>query len=172
MTGRSQTTPPAVVLGRSCIETVRPLALAGIRSHVVAPAREGSLCSRHARALTGWNWSASTRDREPELLDRLFRFARQQPEPLALMYCGEASLLFVSQNRSRLADVFRFVAPQAEAIEQLASKIRFAAHASRMQLGEWTRWAVRSEAKAYWSISDPMPLLITSIVRTVPREPP
>ncbi|MGH3835145.1 MAG: sugar transferase [Pseudonocardiaceae bacterium] len=126
--------PPAVVLGRSCIETVRPLALAGIRSLVVAPAREGSQYSRHARALADWNWSASTRDREPELLDRLVRFAREQPEPPALMYCCEASLLFVSRNRSRLQEVFRFVVPQAEIVEQLADKARFVALADRLAL--------------------------------------
>jgi lipopolysaccharide/colanic/teichoic acid biosynthesis glycosyltransferase/predicted ATP-grasp superfamily ATP-dependent carboligase len=134
MRGRGQAAPPAVVLGRSCIETVRPLALAGIRSLVVAPAREGSQYSRHARALTDWNWSGSARDREPELLDRILRFAGQQPEPLALMYCCEASLLFVSRNRSRLQDVFRFVVPQAETVEQLADKGRFVALADRLAL--------------------------------------
>lgn len=134
MTGPGRATPPAVVLGRSCIETVRPLALAGIRSLVVAPAREGSQYSRHARALTDWNWSGSTRDREPELLDRLVRFARQQPAPPALLYCCEASLLFVSRNRSRLQEVFRFVVPQAETVEQLADKVRFAALADRLAL--------------------------------------
>ncbi|MGH4000258.1 MAG: hypothetical protein ACRDTJ_22675 [Pseudonocardiaceae bacterium] len=122
------------MLGRSCIEIVRPLALAGIRSLVVAPAREGSQYSRHARALADWNWSASPRDREPELLDRLLRFAKQQPEPPALMYCCEASLLFVSRNRSRLQDVFRFVVPRAETVEQLADKVRFAALADRLDL--------------------------------------
>ncbi len=134
MTGRGQAPPPAVVLGRSCIETVRCLALAGIRSLVIAPAREGSQYSRHARALADWNWSAATRDREPELLDRLVQFARQQPEPPVLMYCCEASLLFVSRNRSRLQDAFRFVVPQAETVEQLADKARFAALADRLAL--------------------------------------
>ncbi len=99
-----------------------------------APVREGSQYSRHVRALTDWNWSGSARDREPELLDRLLRFAGQQPEPLALMYCCEASLLFVSRNRSRLQDVFRFVVPQAETVEQLADKGRFAALAERLAL--------------------------------------
>ena len=134
MTGRTQAAPPAVVLGRSCIETVRCLALAGIRSIVVAPAREGSQYSRHARALADWNWSGSTRDREPELHDRLVQFAGEQPEPPVLMYCCEASLLFVSRNRSRLQDVFRFVVPRAETVEQLADKILFAALADRLAL--------------------------------------
>ncbi len=134
MTGCGQAAPPAVVLGRSCIETVRPLALAGIRSVVVAPAREGSQYSRHARSLADWSWSASTRGREPELLDRLVRFARQQPEPPVLMYCCEASLLFVSRNRLRLQDVFRFVVPQADTVEQLVDKVRFAALADRLAL--------------------------------------
>lgn len=134
MTTRGQVPPPAVVLGRSCIETVRCLGLAGIRSVVVAPAREGSQYSRHARALVDWNWSAATRDREPELLDRLVRFARRQPERPALMYCCEASLLFVSRNRSRLQEVFRFIVPRAETVEQLADKVGFAALADRLAL--------------------------------------
>lgn len=134
LTRRGRAAPPAVVLGRSCIETVRCLALSGIRSLVVAPAREGSQYSRHARALADWNWSAATRDREPELLDRLCRFARHQPEPPVLMYCCEASLLFVSRNRAQLQEVFRFVVPQAETVEQLADKIRFAALADRLAL--------------------------------------
>ncbi|MGH3925166.1 MAG: ATP-grasp domain-containing protein, partial [Pseudonocardiaceae bacterium] len=105
------------------------------RSLVVAPAREGSQYSRHARALADWNWSVSTtRDRELDLLDRLLGFAREQPEPPALMYCCEASLLFVSRNRARLQDVFRFVVPQAETVEQLADKVCFAALADRLAL--------------------------------------
>lgn len=127
-------TGSALVLGGACIEIIRPLALAGVPCHVVAPPNEGSQRSRHARPLFDWNWSVPTDTQDPVLLDRVVRFAERSPEKPVLFYCCEPSLQFVSRNRERLQNHFRFVLPPVDIVEQLSDKSQFAALAKRLRL--------------------------------------
>jgi D-aspartate ligase len=121
--------PLACVVGD--IDLVRPLALAGIRCAVVA--RPGSIVrfSRFTDAVVEWAdpW------REPEeLLGRLLRFGRDQPERPVLYYEGDWDLLLVSRHRDRLAEAFRFVVPDATLVEDLVDKERFRGLAERLEL--------------------------------------
>ena len=121
--------PIACVLGE--IEMVRPLALAGIRSAVVARPGDPARYSRFVDAIVEWidPWS------EPaKLVDRLLAYARTQPERPVLYYDADWDLLLVSRYRDALAEGFRFVVAEAELVEDLVEKDRFQALADRLDL--------------------------------------
>src|SRR3954468_4886320 len=119
--------PHAVVLG-DC-DMVRPLGLAGIRSAVVtrSPARH----SRFVAERIEWadNWGDQKR-----LLANVMSYAARQPEPPPLFYQHDGDLDFVSRNREALREGFRFVVGDADLVEQLMDKTRFAGLADRLGL--------------------------------------
>jgi D-aspartate ligase len=121
--------PLACVIGG--IDLVRALALAGIRSAVVAKEGEVLRYSRFTAAVLDARdpW----RDGE-QLVEHLLRFAKTQPERPVLYYDGDGSLLLVSRYRARLQDAFRFVVPESELVEQLTDKARFQPLAERVGL--------------------------------------
>jgi D-aspartate ligase len=121
--------PLACVLGE--IETVRPLALAGIRSAVVAQPGDPARYSRFVDTVIEWidPWTEPTK-----LVDRLLEYARTQHERPVLYYDGDWDLLLVSRYREALAEGFRFVVSEAELVEDLVAKDRFQALADRLDL--------------------------------------
>jgi D-aspartate ligase len=121
--------PLACVIGG--IDLVRALALAHIRSAVVAKEREVSRYSRFTAAVLDARdpWSDAER-----LVDRLLHFADSQRERPVLYYDGDGSLLLVSRYRERLQDAFRFVVPESELVEELTDKARFQPLAERVGL--------------------------------------
>jgi hypothetical protein len=121
--------PRACVLGE--IETVRPLALAGIRSAVVAQPRDPARYSRFVDTVIEWidPWTEPTK-----LVDRLLEYAQTQHERPVLYYDGDWDLLLVSRYREALAEGFRFVAAETELVDDLVAKDRFQALADRLDL--------------------------------------
>jgi len=121
--------PLACVIGT--MDLVRPLGLAGIRSAVVSRPGARVRFSRFAVAAVDWidPW------KQPEdLVERLLAFAAGQNERPVLYYEGDWDLLMVSRFRDRLREGFRFVVPDAELVEDLVDKDRFAALAERLEL--------------------------------------
>jgi D-aspartate ligase len=122
--------PMTVVLGARVIEVVRALAMERIPVGVVTPTGDPARWSRYARNVMTWDWMLPAERHDEALADRLVRFALQQPTPPVLMYCSDQSMVFVSQHRARLAEGFRFVVPDAELVEAMEDKARFAALAT------------------------------------------
>jgi D-aspartate ligase len=121
--------PVACVLGE--IDLVRALALAGIRSAVVARRSYPSRYSRAAKPAFEWidPW------KQPDaLVERLVEFGRAQSEPPVFYYDGDADLLLLSRNRARLEESFRFVVADADLVETLVDKARFQDLAERLEL--------------------------------------
>lgn len=122
---------PALGCVIGTMDLVRPLGLAGVRCAVVARPHARVRYSRFAVDVVEWAdpW------REPDaLVDRLLAFGRTQPERPVLYYEGDWDLLLVSRRRERLAEAFRLVLPDAELVEQLVDKERFAALAAETRL--------------------------------------
>jgi D-aspartate ligase len=120
---------PACVIGE--IDLVRALALAGIRSAVVAQAGNPARYSRAVTDVVPWidPW------KDPDaLVERLVAFGRAQPLPPVLYYDGDWDLLLVSRNRVRLSEAFRFVVADADLVEAAVDKARFQALAARLDL--------------------------------------
>jgi predicted ATP-grasp superfamily ATP-dependent carboligase len=117
----------ALVLGARVIEVVRSLAMEGIPVGVVTPTGDPARWSRYARNVMTWDWMLPAERHDEALADRLLRFARQQAGPPVLMCCSDQSMLFVSRHRQRLAEGFRFTAPDARLVEAMEDKARFAA---------------------------------------------
>jgi len=121
--------PIACVLGE--VDLVRALALAGIRSAVVA---RPSYPARYSRsAVPAFEWIDPWRD-QTALVERLVEFGRAQPEPPVFYYDGDADLLLVSRHRAQLEGAFRFVVAEAELVETLVDKARFQALAEELEL--------------------------------------
>ncbi len=121
--------PIACVLGE--IDLIRALALAGIRSAVIArrsyPARYSRAAVPAFEFIDPW--------KEPDVLvERLLQFGRAQPEPPVFFYDGDADLLLLSRHRERLREAFRFVVAEAELVETLVDKARFQALAEQLEL--------------------------------------
>jgi predicted ATP-grasp superfamily ATP-dependent carboligase len=129
--------PRAVVLGGgvNLIEVVRSLALAGVASAVVAPDHDAARLSRHATAITTWNWSEPrAASRDGDLVERLIAYAVRQPAPPPLLFTSDEALLFVCRHGGRLGTAFRFAIADADTVEAVVDKVRFAALAGRLGL--------------------------------------
>jgi predicted ATP-grasp superfamily ATP-dependent carboligase len=113
------------------MDLLRPLGLAGVPCAVVASPGAAVRFSRFARTALEW---ADPWDQPARLVDILVRFAGTQPEPPVLYYEADRDLLLVSRHRERLAQVFRFVVPDAALVEDLVDKARFQALARRVRL--------------------------------------
>jgi D-aspartate ligase len=77
---------------------------------------------------------ASIEPDRDRLLDTLLDFSSRQPDPPVLYFDSDASLMFVSRNRDRLAAGFRFVLPAPERVDELVDKARFQDLAERLDL--------------------------------------
>jgi D-aspartate ligase len=112
--------PLACVIGGT--DLVRPLGLAAVKSAVVVTRGDVAVHSRFTRAAI----PLADPTREPDLLlARLMAFAETQPEPPVLFYGQDADVLFVSRQRDRLRQRFRFVVPDGALVEDLVDKARF-----------------------------------------------
>ena len=113
------------------IDLVRALALAGIRSAVVAQPGNPARYSRAAVRVLEWRdpWT------EPEaLVERLLAFGRAQPERPILFYDGDWDALLVSRHRDELSEAFRFMIAESGLVEALLDKERFRELAERIGL--------------------------------------
>src|SRR5579871_1260521 len=112
------------------MDLVRPLALAGIPSAVVAVADDPTRFARYASTVAIWDPDRHN----DELLEPLLAWASTQDEKPLLYYQWDGHLLFVSRHRQRLAEAFRFVVDEAERVEDLIDKQRFLNLAERLGL--------------------------------------
>ena len=72
---------------------------------------------------------------DPErMLHDLLTLGRTFPDRPVLVYGDDATLLFVSRNRERLARSYRFLLPDPDLVEDLVDKTRFARLAARLGL--------------------------------------
>lgn len=119
----------ACVLGD--IDLVAALGRGGVRSVVVVPPTDPARFSRHAvgRLQPADHW------REPEVLvERLVTWAARRSLPPVLYYQTDGDLLLVSRYREPLGEVFRFLVADADLVETLVDKQRFASFAQRLGL--------------------------------------
>jgi D-aspartate ligase len=120
---------PALVMGD--IDLVRALGLAGIPVAFFGVPDASARFSRHVRVVLPWidHWR-----HQDELVAALMAFGRSQPEPPVLYPQTDAALLLASRHRDELATAFRLMLADAELIEQLVDKGRFADLAGREDL--------------------------------------
>ena len=98
---------------------------------VVTRAGVPSLYSRYAQSRLVWDDCSKSTE---VLVDALMRFGQPQTERPVLFYEEDAQVLFVSRNRERLAQAFRFVVAGAQLVEDLLDKGRFQLLAERFKL--------------------------------------
>jgi D-aspartate ligase len=121
--------PPAVVLGDT--DLIRALGLAGIRSAVVSRAHSPIPHSKFVAERIEWadNWG------DPERLrQNLMTYAARSSQPPPLFYQHDGDLAFVSRHRDALREGLRFVVADADLVEDLIDKTRFAGLAQRLGL--------------------------------------
>ena len=118
----------AVVLGD--LDLVSSLGMAGINSVPVSAPDDPVRFSRFARGVV----LSESQEPGDRLVARLTAFAARLRHRPVLYYQTDASLLFVSRNRSRLGQYFHAVLPEAELVEDLVNKRRFGRLADRLQL--------------------------------------
>ena len=121
--------PLAVVLGDT--DLIRALGLAGIRCAVASRARSPMAHSRFVAERIEWadNWGDPDR-----LRANLMGYAAHCAQPPPLFYQHDGDLAFVSRHRDALREGFRFVVAEAELVEEMIDKTRFAAVAERLGL--------------------------------------
>jgi len=119
----------ACVLGE--IDLLRALGEAGIPCAAVARPGHPTRYSRYAAETVEW---ADPHAEGETLVGRLLEFARAQAEPPVLFYDGDWDLLLVSRERERLRPHLRYVVADAELVEDLVDKARFARLAERLEL--------------------------------------
>lgn len=113
------------------LDLVRPLGLAGVSSAVVT--RE-SAPPRFSRFATTWIRWEPPHDSTDRLVELLLEFGHAQEDRPVLFYQDDPEMLAISRHRDELGEVFRFVMPDADLIEALGDKSRFAALSERTGL--------------------------------------
>jgi len=113
------------------LDLIAPIGRSGIPCVAVAepgaPARRSRYVDRSVDLLPTWL--------EPEaMVERLVAAAADEPAPPVLFYQGDPDLLLASRFRRQLAPALRFVVPDADLVEDLVDKARFAALAERAGL--------------------------------------
>jgi D-aspartate ligase len=128
--GRGGGGPPlAVVMGD--VDLVRALGLERIPVAFFGPPDASARFSRHVCTVLPWidHWA-----RQDELVAELMRFGRCRRELPVLYPQTDAALLLASRFRTTLAGAFRLMLADAELVERLVDKARFAALAQRHDL--------------------------------------
>lgn len=121
--------PLACVVGD--VDLVRTLGLAGVKCAVVVEPGAPARYSRAAVRVLDKIDPAS----HPELaVQQLLDLGHTQKEKPVLYYDGDWDLLLVSRYRQRLREVFRFVVPDAELVEDLVDKARYQEFARRLDI--------------------------------------
>ena len=152
--------PRACVIGD--MDLVRPLALAGIRSVVAAPATSPLRFSRYTEAALR---PADDWLEEDAVLDELMRYGLAQPSRPVLFYQTTPALLMISRHRDRLSTAFRFLIADAALIEQLTDKAAFHELADRLGLPVPFTQHLRPAQEPVPPSDLEYPLLIKPVVR-------
>lgn len=126
--------PLAIVLGARGIELVRALRMADAPCGVMTGSGDPARWSRHVRTVLDWDWIQPLDRHDLALARWLVRFGNTQDQPPVLAYCSDQPMVFVSRYRTLLAEAFRFVVPDADLVEALVDKARFAALAREHRL--------------------------------------
>jgi predicted ATP-grasp superfamily ATP-dependent carboligase len=152
--------PLALVLGD--MDLVRALALAGIRSALFAPPHEPARLSRSVVARLPWHdhWRAPE-----EAADEVARFAAGCPEPPVLMPQSDGDLLFVSRHRERLSACCRLLLADAETVEDLVDKHRFARLSERLGLPTPPARAVDARERRVEELDLRLPVVVKPLLR-------
>ena len=150
----------ACVIGS--MDLVRPLGLAGISCAVVIEAGDVAAYSRFTREVIPL---ADPRCEPELLLERLLRFAGTQAEPPVLYYGQDADLLFVSRERDRLRQGFRFVIADASLVEDLVDKERFSRLAQRLELPVPAAVSVDASTVSAEDLGLRFPLVVKPVAR-------
>jgi predicted ATP-grasp superfamily ATP-dependent carboligase len=153
--------PVAFIMGD--IDLVRALGLAKVPCAVMARSVSPERFSRFTRQ---WIAEADAWKHPELLLERLCQFGWAQPEPPVLFYDTDGQLLFVSRNRERLSQAFRFVVPDQTLVEDLVDKERFQALAKRLKLPVPAARALRpAEQSVPADLGFEYPLLLKPLTR-------
>ncbi|HEX2087976.1 MAG TPA: ATP-grasp domain-containing protein [Solirubrobacteraceae bacterium] len=122
-------TATALVMGG--FDVVRPLTLAGIECALFAAPHDPTRASRRIRAALPY---ADPRADPAGTVRVLLDYASAQPQRPVLYPANDAVILLASRERARLAEGFHLPLADAELIEDLLHKDRFAALAERARL--------------------------------------
>lgn len=119
----------AIVMGD--IDLVRALGLAGVRCALFALPDERARFSRHVAEVLPWidHWQ-----RPQDVTRSLLEFAARQTQPPVVLPQTDGDLLVISRHREQLAGAVRHSLADAELIEDLVDKERFAALARNAAL--------------------------------------
>jgi D-aspartate ligase len=153
---------PALACVMGDMDLLQPIAAAGIPCAVMTRPGVPSLYSRFARTRLPWDDFSQSTD---ALLDTLLRFGKAQAERPILFYEEDAQLLFVSRNRDRLAEAFRFVIADAPLVEDLLDKARFQALAERHGLPVPQAWHFHPIASEPDDLDLTFPVIIKPLTR-------
>jgi D-aspartate ligase len=115
------------------MDLIRPLGMAGVHCAVIAAPKSLPTYSRFVRTTIPWNDEEISEGAEL-LVDLLIRFGSGQKAKPVLFYEQDAQLLFVSRNREKLSQAFRFIIAKPELVEDLVDKGRFQVLAERLNL--------------------------------------
>jgi D-aspartate ligase len=156
------TSQPALACVMGDMDLLQPIAAAGIPCAVVTRPGVPSLYSRSAQ--TRMPWSDFSQNTEA-LLDALLRLGKAQSERPVLFYEEDAQLLFVSRNRERLAEAFRFVIADATLVEDLLDKARFQALAQHHGLPVPQAWHFHPVASEPGDLDLVFPVIVKPLTR-------
>jgi predicted ATP-grasp superfamily ATP-dependent carboligase len=144
------------------MDLLAPIAAAGIPCAVVTRPGVPSLYSRFARTrLPRDDFSQNT----DALLVALLRLGKAQNQRPILFYEEDAQLLFISRNRGRLSEAFRFVIADAPLVEDLLDKARFQTLAERHGLPVPRTWHFHPVAAEPDDLDLIFPVIIKPLTR-------
>ncbi len=156
------TSQPALACVMGDMDLLQPIAAAGIPCAVVTRPGVPSLYSRFAQTRLPWDdFSQNTE----ALLDALLRLGKAQSERPVLFYEEDAQLQFVSRNRDRLAEAFRFVIADATLVEDLLDKARFQALAQQHGLPVPQAWHFHPVASEPNDLDLVFPVIVKPLTR-------
>lgn len=159
--------PIAVVMGD--VDLVRALALAAVPSALFAPPRAPARLSRSVVARVPWHdhW------REPAAAAaEIDRFAASLPERPVLMPQSDGDLLVASRHREQLARHCAFLLADAETVESLVDKERFAELAASTGLRTPRTHVIDARSSTPDGLDVRFPLVVKPLQRDTARWAP
>lgn len=149
----------ACVLGG--MDLVRPLAMAGVRSWVMARRGQPMRYSRFVDGVIEYvdPWEASD-----EFVERLLSFADRQSHQPILYYENDGYLAAISNGRKELHDAFRFVIPSKDLVDDLVDKWRFDKLVRRLDLPTPRSWVIR-DSDDIERLSLSLPIIVKPLTR-------